>query len=158
MPPRIDEALAAFQQGQLDRARELARKALENNPSSPELQHLMGLIECRSGQLKSGVEWLRRAAAAEPDNVGYRVMLARALVDSGRAAEALEVAQPPSGTSPAELALWHARAEAATAVEAWLEAGGAWSRRCAIRAGDWRALGNLANALGELGRWREVVR
>ena len=38
-----------------------------------------------------------------------------------------------------------------------LEAAEAWSRLCAIRAGDWRAWSNLANALGEIGRWRESV-
>ena len=73
----------------------------------------MGLIECRSGKLAEGIGWLRRASDAEPDNVGYRVMLARALVDSGKADEALHFANPQSATGPAELALWHARAEAA---------------------------------------------
>src|SRR5207237_9831374 len=107
------DAIAAFQRGDLERARELAQEQLAAEPQAPALQHLMGLIQCRMGELESGVEWLRRASGAEPDNVPYRVLLVRRLVDSGLAAEALDIAQPPSGMSPAELALWHVRAEAA---------------------------------------------
>src|SRR5947209_5761627 len=122
------DAIAAFQRGDLQRARSLAEEQLAGEPSAPALLHLMGLIDCRSGEIASGVRWLRRASDAEPDNIAYRVMLARALVDSGRPQEALDVADGPSGITPAELALWHVRAEAATAAEAWLEAAEAWSR------------------------------
>src|SRR5438874_7376634 len=147
MEVRDDEAIAAFQRGDLERARQLAQEGLAAEPRTPALQHLMGLIQCRAGELDSGVEWLRRASDAEPDNVPYRVMLARALIDSGRAAEALEVAQPPNGTTPAELALWHARAEAATATEQADVAAEAWHVMCSTRSGDWRAWANLGDAL-----------
>src|SRR4051794_11212403 len=115
MQPRLNEALAAFQHGQLDRARELASEELEEQPGSAQLQHLLGLIDCRSGRLDSGIEWLRRASAGEPTSVAYQVMLVRALTDHGRAEEAIAAAPAPTGTTPAELALWHARAEAADA-------------------------------------------
>jgi Flp pilus assembly protein TadD len=151
------DALAAFQRGDLKRARELAQKRLAAEPHAPTYQHLMGLIECRMGQLERGVEWLKRASDAEPDNVPYRVMLSRALIDSGHPHEALQVAQPPGGISPAELALWHVRAEAATAVEAWAQAVGAWDRVCTVRAGDWLAWSYLGNALGEIGSWPEAA-
>jgi tetratricopeptide (TPR) repeat protein len=158
MQPRLADALAAFQQGQLDRARELAEDELQADPSSPQLQHLMGLIECRLGRLESGVEWLRRAVHVDPDNVAYRVMLARALIDSGRPEQAFEIAHPPSGTSPAEFALWHARAEAADAVGAPLEAAEAWSNLSAVRPDDWLVWSNLGKSLGEMGHWPEAAR
>src|SRR3954447_7912135 len=150
-------AIAPFQRGDLGPAPKLAREQLAAGPHEPALSHLMGLVECRLGELKSGVEWLRRASDAEPDNVPYRVMLARALVDSDRPQEALDIARPPSGVSPAELALWHVRAEAATSIEAWPEAAAAWDRVCAVRASDWLAWSNLGNSLGEIGRWREAA-
>ena len=81
--PELSEAVAAFQRGELDRARDLAERQLEREPGSPHLQHLLGLIECRSGNLDSGVERLRSAAEAEPNNAAFRVMLVRALLDSG---------------------------------------------------------------------------
>lgn len=157
MTPLFDEAVAAFQRGDLDRARALGEQLLATGADSAGLDHLLGLIDCRTGQLGSGVERLRRALDRSPGDVSVRVMLARALVDAGSPAEALEIARPPGGTSPAELALWHVRAEAATVIEAWPEAAVAWDKVCVVRPKDWRAWSNLGNALGELGRWREAV-
>ena len=119
--PLLNQALDAFNRGDLNRARAIAADALDQAPS-PVLQHLMGLIECRSGRIESGIDWLRQASEGEPGNAGYRVMLVRALVDGGRAAEALAQSTVPPGNSPPELALLHARAEAADRAGAVAEA------------------------------------
>ena len=152
-----EDALTAFRRGDLERARALAYEQLSAGAQSPQLHHLLGLIDCRSGHFESGVESLRRACEGEPDNVAFRVMLVRALVDAGKPADALEIARPRSGTSPAELALWHAGAEAASAIGAWAEAAEAWEKMCAAGLGGWRAWSNFGDALGELGRWREAA-
>ncbi len=149
------EAIAAFQSGDLDRARALAEQQLGREPSA-QLLHLMGLIECRRGRLGSGVEWLWRARDSDPENIAFRVMLARALADSGRHQEALEVAEPPAGYTPPELALWHVRAEAADAVEAWEESAVAWRRLTAARPDDWRAWTNYGSASAALARWSDA--
>ncbi len=151
------QALDAFNRGNLGRARELAERGLQKS-SSPELQHLAGLIHCRLGNATEGVEWLRRASDSDPANVGFRVMLTRALVDSGRAAEALAAAVPPEGVSPPELALWHARAEAAEAAGEKDLAIQALARLCSAGVGDWRVWNQYAEALGEAGRWVEASR
>ena len=96
------KALDAFNSGDLDRARELAEAGLQNS-TSPQLQHLTGLIHCRLGNATEGVDWLRRASDSEPGNIAFRVMLARALVDSGRATEALAAAAPPEGITPPDV-------------------------------------------------------
>lgn len=152
----FSEALDAFNEGDLDRARTAAERGLAAGDDA-RLQHLLGLIECRSGNLARGIEWLRRASDGDPRNVGFRVMLARALIDSGRAGEALDVALPPDGVSPPELALWHARAEAADAVEAHQASVEAWGRFSSVRSNDWRAWGNYGEALARLERWPEAV-
>jgi Flp pilus assembly protein TadD len=154
-PAQLQEAVSAFQRGDLDRARELAERGLEHSPSA-QLQHLVGLIQCRLGNVEAGVEWLRRAVDSDPDNVGFRVMLVRALVDSGRAREALDIATPPDGSSPPELALWHARAEAADAASEVEEAIEAWGRLCRAGAGNWRAWANYGNALAAVERWPQA--
>jgi tetratricopeptide (TPR) repeat protein len=152
-----EDPVAAFQRGELDQARRLAQSQLATDPGSARLRHLMGLIECRSGKLAEGVEWLRRASDAEPDNVGYRVMLARALVDAGKADEALHFANPQSATGPAELALWHARAEAADSAGKPDVAAEAWRVLALARQSDWRAWANLGEALGRLERWPDAA-
>ncbi len=150
------EALSAFQRGDLDRSRRLAEQELEQKAGSPAAQHLLGLIDCRSGRLKSGVEWLRAASDAEPGNIGFRVMLMRALVDSGRANEALALPAPVSTSEPAALALWHARAEAADAAGEPAIAEQAWRVIASARPADWRAATNLGNALAAQNRWPEA--
>jgi tetratricopeptide (TPR) repeat protein len=155
--PELAETLAAFQRGEIDRARELAERQLERTPDSPHLQHLLGLIECRSGNIESGIERLARASRAEPDNVPFRVMLTRALTDAGRPSEALEVAAPPVGQSQPELALWHARAEAADAALDWAASAEAWAMVATARPSDWRAWSNSGNALAALERWADAA-
>jgi predicted Zn-dependent protease len=152
----FNQALDAFRRGDLDVARSLAGAAIEQAPS-PALQHLLGLIECRSGQMESGIEWLRKASAAEPGHVGYRVMLVRALVDARRAREALAESPVPPGISPAELALLHARAEAADEAAAIPEAIEAWGRLCQAGIREWKAWANYGHALAAADRWTEAA-
>lgn len=153
----FQQALDAFNGGDLGRARDLAERGIDQAPS-PQLQHLVGLIDCRLGNVESGVNWLRRACEGEPANVAFRVMLARALIDSGRARDALDAAPPPEGTSPAELALWHVRAEAAEAAGDKALALQALARLCSAGIGDWRIWRDYAQALAAAERWVESSR
>ena len=150
------EAIAAFQRGDLDFARALAEQQLQQAPSG-QLLHLMGLIECRSGRLDEGIGWLRRAVEANPDDLASRVMLARALVDSDRPQEALEVAPKPAGHTPPELAMWHVRAEAADAAQAWEQSAEAWGVLCVAHPDEWPSWCNRGLALIELKRWPEAI-
>jgi tetratricopeptide (TPR) repeat protein len=153
----MSEALAAFRRGELGRARALAQAQLDEERGPPEVNHLLGLIDCREGRLESGVGHLRAAVEAQPDNVAFRVMLARALIDADRAQEALEVAEAPKETGPAALALWHARAEAAQAVADHSTAAEGWHMLCAARPEDWRSWANYGDSLAGLERWDEAA-
>lgn len=155
-PPDLKEAISAFQSGDLDRARAVAERGITTAPS-PNWQHLLGLIHCRLGNPAEGVDYLRAAADAEPGNAAFRVMLARALVDAGRPEEVLAMPEPPPISSPAELALWHGRAEAADAAGQTEAAVDAWSRITAAAPRDWRAWGNLGNALKAHGSLAEAA-
>ena len=152
----LAQAVAAFQGGDLDRAQSLAEQGLAAAPSPP-LHHLLGLIHCRRGDPAAGVGHLRAAAEAEPGNATFQLMLIRALVDSGQAEEVLAMPLPPSPSTPAGLALWQARAEAAGAAGKPELAADAWRKFAEARPGDWRALGHLGNALGKLNRWPEAA-
>lgn len=153
----LAEAQSAFQRGDLGRARAIAEARLARGADLPVLQHLLGLIHCRQGEFETGINRLRQAVNSEPDNAAYRVMLARALTDSGLPEEALAIAGRPTGTSPTDLALWHARAEAAQAASDHANAAQAWQVLCTARPDDWRALANYGDALAGLDRWPDAA-
>lgn len=152
-PTVLQQAIDAFRRGDLDGASALAESA----DPSPQLDHLLGLIDCRNGRFDSGVERLGKACAGDPDNIGFRVMFARALVDGGRAEEAIEVATAPPGMSPPELALWQVRGEAMLAAGEPAKAAEAWSLLAGARPNDWRAWANTGEALARLDRWSEAA-
>ena len=154
----LHEALvAAFQRGNLDEARRLGERELLSHRGSPETHYILGLVHCRQGRLGAGIDLIKFAVEAEPDNAAFRVMLVRALVDNGRADEALEFATPPAGRGPPELALWHARAEAAGKVGTHEIAAEAWEVLCTARPTDWRAWNNFGEALAALEKWRQAA-
>lgn len=143
----IAAAVAAFQQGDLDRARQLAEEQLAKFEHVPLLHHLLGLIDCRLGRFDSGIERLRRAVDGDPANVPYRIILARALIDAGRAAGAVDVAAPTAGTTPAEIELWQVRAEAAFYAKQHRVEAEAWRAVCDARPQDPVAWSNLGRSL-----------
>ncbi|MBV9558393.1 MAG: sulfotransferase [Pseudolabrys sp.] len=143
----IAAAVAAFQQGDLGRARQLAEEQLAKGERLPMLHHLMGLIDCRLGRFASGVERLKRAASADPTNLSYRVALARALIDSGRSPEVLAVAPVPTGRGSAEMELLQVRAEAAFYAGDRAAESDAWRLIADARPQDAMAWVNLGRSL-----------
>jgi tetratricopeptide (TPR) repeat protein len=145
--PKISAAIAAFREGDLHRARSLAEEELSKSEQLPLLHHLVGLIDCRMGRFDSGVEGLRRAVDGDPANLSYRIVLARGLIDAGRAAEALDVATAPAGKSVAEIELWQVRAEAAFYAGRREVESEAWRAVCGARPQDPMAWTNLGRSL-----------
>ncbi|MBV8909026.1 MAG: sulfotransferase [Sphingomonas sp.] len=139
-------AIAAFQRGDLSHARRLAEDELAKSEQMPLLHHLLGLIDCRLGRFDNGIARLKRATAADPGNIAYRIALLRALIDAGRAAEALELSTPPAGGSAAELDLWQVRAEAAFHAGDRAEETKAWQKICEARPNDLLAWTSLARS------------
>ena len=152
----FEEAIEAFQSGDLDRARTLAELELAGS-SSPQANHLLGLVHCRLGNAGAGAEHLRLAADAEPGNATYRIMLMRALVDSDRANEVLDMPEPAPIRSALELEEWRARAEAADAAQDGEAGVVAWSKVVAAAPNDWRAWANLGNSYAALGKWSDAI-
>lgn len=153
----LREALGAFHDGSLERARMLAAGVAEADSGNAAAHHLLGLIDCRSGLLENGVAHLRWASELDSANLTFRVMLVRALVDSGRGEEALAIAARPSGKDGSISALWHARGEAADCARDFVASAEAWLKVAEFNPSDWRAWGNAGQALAGLERWREAA-
>jgi len=107
--------------------------------------------------MAEGAEHLRVAVEAEPENAAFRVMLARALVDGDRPQEALAAAGIPGDISPAGMALWHVRGEAAQAAGEYSAAAEAWQVVTTARPEDWRSWANYGDSLAGVGRWEEAA-
>jgi Flp pilus assembly protein TadD len=151
----FSSAIDAFRRGDLPRARELATRQLEAAPT-PQLHHLLGLLDCREGRLAKGVEHLEAAVAGEPANTAFQVMLARALIDFGRSRDVLQMTEPAGCSSPDALALWHARAEAAQKVDDSAAAISAWRAIANARKSDARAWINLGRLLLREGAFEDA--
>lgn len=156
MNPQFNEAVEAFQRGDLDRARALAETQVSSAPS-PQAHHLLGLVHCRLGDPAAGIDYLRRASEEDPRNVGFRIMLMRAMVDAGRPEDVLELGEPGPIRSAAALELWRARAEAADVAEEQSARITAWAKVANAAQNDWRAWANLASALAGQFRWAEAI-
>jgi len=150
--PQFREALEAFRSGRLDDALQIAERQAGQGAAA-DWHHLLGLIHCRLGNPSAGVEPLARAAEAEPSNVAFKVMLSRALIDSGRADEVVRMPEPPPPRTQAGLALWHARGEAADSVGDVVASVEAWRQVALAAPTDWRGWSNFGNALAAQGNW-----
>lgn len=148
--------MQAFQSGDLESSKRLTELEIAAAPT-PLAHHLLGLAHCRLGDVMEGVGYLRVAADAEPANATFQVMLARALMDAGRAEEVLERPEPPPIRCQATLDLWRVRGEAADALRQAAPAAVAWSKVTAVASQDWRAWSNLGNSLAAQCRWAEAI-
>lgn len=108
-----------YRAGDFAAAEQSALAALTVSESAP-LLHLLGILQCRRNGFGQGIKALERGLELEPGNPDIRTSLVRALIDSGRFAEALNRALAPA-PGPAAEALWRVRAEAAKAAGAWVE-------------------------------------
>lgn len=151
---RLARAVAAVNRGDFDEARKLAEQAVAAEDSA-QWQHLLGIVLCRTGDPAAGVPYLRAAVRLEPANIGFAVFLARALNDSKRPAEVLAMSKP-SGRSPATLALWHARAEAASATGDPIAAIEAWNNIASATPADARSWINLGRSLLRSNEFRQA--
>jgi Flp pilus assembly protein TadD len=153
--PQFPRAVEAFKRGDLGLALKLADQAGAAT-QLPEWHHLVGLIHCRQGNPAQGVEHLRIAVEAQPANAAFQVMLARALIDTANPAAVLRMEKPPSAPTTAELAVWHARAEAAAAVGNSSEAIEAWTVIARCGQEDPQTWINLGRSLLAVSRFGEA--
>ncbi|HEV2595491.1 MAG TPA: sulfotransferase [Sphingomicrobium sp.] len=154
--PAVTEAATAFERGDLARARALVEERLGANDESPLLHHLAGLIACRMGYGAQGMEWLRRAFLAEPQNPSFRLILSQALIDSGQPTEALEIASLSIEAQPSSLEILAVRAEAAFKANRRDLESEAWAAFCEMRPNEPLALINLARSLLAQNRFGEA--
>jgi tetratricopeptide (TPR) repeat protein len=89
--PRLRQALAHLQRGELDEARTACRELLEANGDDAQALHLLGTIEMRGGRPQPAAEALRRAAELAPDAPQVRLALGLCLANTDADAAVAEL-------------------------------------------------------------------
>ena len=82
-----------FKLGRFDRALELSRRVLTQDPLSAAVWHNLGLICHSAGLLAESEKAFRRALDLSPQRLVTSAMLGMVLADEGRASESLELAE-----------------------------------------------------------------
>jgi tetratricopeptide (TPR) repeat protein len=86
-----------FRRGELEAARREAEEALAQDPRSPPLLHLLGVVCCCAGDYAAGAPPLRELTSLQPGNLRARIDLINALIALGDLDEALALSK---GTGP----------------------------------------------------------
>jgi tetratricopeptide (TPR) repeat protein len=105
--PRLHHLMAGATQaddrGDLDRANDYFRRAIELDPEQVPCLAEAGLLAVRLGQTEEGLALLRRALEREPDNVDVLAKLVKALRLSGKSDEARGVLRAALFRNPRSL-------------------------------------------------------
>jgi Tfp pilus assembly protein PilF len=86
----MEEAIAAFEGGEMDRARRLCEEALSADPKNTMALTFLGLIADRSGNLEEAATYFGRVAQLDPDQASARNNYGAILLKLGRRREAAD--------------------------------------------------------------------
>lgn len=97
----LNEAVRAYEQGDLVRAGQLALQAVQKDPNHAEAHYLTGLVCLDTRQLNRALEHLNRAMSLNTRSAEYVTHFARALAQAQRYGEALQIANIAYALTPA---------------------------------------------------------
>jgi tetratricopeptide (TPR) repeat protein len=98
----IQRGLQNHRSGRLDEAKSIYDQLLNISPRHPDGLHLRGLIALQEGNPDIAVEYIRKAAQAQPKNWAFKGNLAAALMELGNLDEALSVFRRAARLKPDE--------------------------------------------------------
>jgi Flp pilus assembly protein TadD len=81
---RFSLAKLREQEGNFTGARQLYQELLQTSPNHAGAHHRLGIVEIRLGEVEKGLDHLRRAEAAAPDNIAILNDLGYACLTTGR--------------------------------------------------------------------------
>lgn len=139
-------ALANHRAGRVGIAAQAYRRLLCFEPARPDGWNFLALLTLQSADAKDGYRFSLRARRLDPDSAAYAVTHGHALLDLGRASEALDVLAMASVLAPLTAATWSGKAAALKALGRIDEAAAAYRAAIALAPGDGAVLYNLALA------------
>ncbi|MDB5698630.1 MAG: sulfotransferase family protein, partial [Alphaproteobacteria bacterium] len=153
----LREAIALAQRGDPAAARSRAETALRELGSHGALHAFLGMLCCQTGDLAAGLDHLRAARAANPEDATIAGNLATVLIEKGAFAEASELYGAELADRDATLRLWRLRAYVLQQLERHEAAADAYRTILARAPADWESWNNLGNALAAASRLPEAI-
>jgi tetratricopeptide (TPR) repeat protein len=158
VPQMLAQALERHRAGDLDGAGALYDRVLAIDPDNFDALHLKGVLLRRRGDAAAAVASIQKAIAATPARAGdAQLNLANALLDAGRAREAIAHYDNALAAAPGDAATWIRRGDAFQLCEDNGAAVESYRRAAALGANDAPLWHNLALALRKLHRADEAL-
>lgn len=143
---RIQDAVAALQQGQVGQAGVMLEAARRLWPGNPDVLHLCGVCALQAGDVGNAVDALQAAVSAAPDVVEFRFNYALSLRRAGRPVDALTNLRSATALRPDFVAAHRLLAETAQEIRDYDSATLGWRNVVRLRGDDVEALLQLGQA------------
>jgi len=118
----LQRAVGLHGSGHPARAAELYAEVLRNQPNHPDALHLLGVAETQLGRPRSGLVWIRKSLAVNPDQPAAIANEGNALLAVNEFAQALESYDQALRSWPDYLLAVYGRGNALSALRRWTEA------------------------------------
>ena len=153
----IRDALSAARAGRLADAYRIAGDALDSGGEPAALNAMLGSLLCRNGEIERGLEHLRSAHVARPDDPVIAWNLGSSLAQNLAFEPALEVATAELSSKDPTLRLERLRGFLFQQLERFDEAVSSYERVAAAYPADWETLNNLGNSRRGAGDFQGAV-
>ena len=150
-------ALQHHQAGRLQRAEQMYRQILTQQPGHADAMHLLGFLGCQAGRREAGVKLIRQAIALRPNFPEAYNNLGIALSDEGMLDDAVAAYRQAVGLKPGFAAAHYNLGNALTSKGQFAEAAAAYRQALALKPDYPEAYSNLGNALRGNGELDEAI-
>lgn len=154
---KLEQGLAAHQQGALEQARALYERALKWHPNHFDAVHMLGLVAYQQGHLDRAALLIAKALKIDPDTASAHNNYANVLQDQRKLTSALANYDRAIALDPQYAEAHNNRGDVLQVMGRLPEALLSYARALEISPRYAAAFYNQGNAFGRLGRWREAV-
>ncbi len=154
---KLEQGLAAHQQGSLEQARALYERVLKLHPNHFDAVHMLGLVAYQQGQLERAAVLIGKALKIDPDVASAHNNYGNVLQDQRKLTSALASYDRAISLDPNYAEAHNNRGDLLQALGRVPEALASYARALEISPRYAAASYNQGNAYGRLGRWGDAV-
>ncbi|MEY3739882.1 MAG: hypothetical protein RLZZ192_558 [Pseudomonadota bacterium] len=154
---KLEQALAAHQQGALDEARALYERVLKWHPNHFDAVHMLGLVAYQQGNLDRAALLISKAIKIDPEVASAHNNYGNVLQDQRKLTSALASYERAIALDPHYAEAHNNRGDVLQEMGRLSEALGSYARALEVSPRYAAAFFNQGNAYGRQGLWREAI-